>query len=314
MRKLRFLLLALVALTVRPVAVARMTDRTPVGEIPFTLSADNRMYVTAFVNGSDSLRFLVDTGASSIVLNVSSAKLKSCIRKGVEGYNLGTTGSSRIEYSSGNTVSAGTVLWEKADCAHLSFSPDSWDGVLGLGGLAAFNVEFNYDDLKIYLYPKETIEADSSHVALPFVYKYSVPFVTLPVRLNGKLHHLSLEVDTGSDRVIDLSTPFVGRNGLMGTQKPFAVSTIVSSDGGEGRLENVFFDEVIVGPYILPGVPGAYSTLTAGMLNNEDVDGMIGNNFLKRFNMLIDFKSNIIYLRPNNFLYTPFYDFLVRRS
>lgn len=48
------------------------------------------------------------------------------------------------------------------------------------------------------------------------------------------------------------------------------------------------------------------------MLNEKDVDGMIGNNFLKRFNMLIDFKSKKMYLQPNNLMYTPFYDFLVR--
>lgn len=50
-------------------ANARMVNNEPVGEIPFAISGDSRIYVTAFVNGSDSLRFLVDTGASSIVLN-----------------------------------------------------------------------------------------------------------------------------------------------------------------------------------------------------------------------------------------------------
>ena len=76
--------------------------------------------------------------------------------------------------------------------------------------------------------------------------------------------------------------------------------------------QNVFFDEVIVGPYIMPKVAGAFSTLTAGMQSKDDIDGMIGNNFLKRFNMLIDFKSDILYLQPNNFYYTPFYNFLVK--
>lgn len=38
---------------------------------------------------------------------------------------------------------------------------------------------------------------------------------------------------------------------------------------------------------------------------------MIGNNFLKRFNMVMDFKNNKLFLRPNKFLYSPFYDFLL---
>lgn len=153
---------------------------------------------------------------------------------------------------------------------------------------------------------------ENPYVTLPFTYKYDVPFINLPVRLNGTLHNLLLEVDTGSDRVIDLNTPFVNNNNLLVAQKPFAISRIASSDGGSGDLKNVFFDEVVVGPYIMPKVPGAYSTLTSGMQSKEDIDGMIGNNFLKRFNMVIDFKKNLIYLQPNIFYYTPFYDFLLK--
>lgn len=62
----------------------------------------------------------------------------------------------------------------------------------------------------------------------------------------------------------------------------------------------------------MPRVAGAFSTLTSGMQSKEDIDGMIGNNFLKRFNMFIDFKNNLLYLQPNNFYYAPFYDFLIK--
>lgn len=295
-------------------ANARMADNEPVGEIPFSIADDSRIYVTAFVNGSDSLRFLVDTGASSIVLNTNSPKLKNFIHDGEATTNLGSTGENEITYSNDNSVDIGTIHYDKAGCAHIPYPPEYWDGVFGLNGLAAFNIEINYDDFKIYCYAKDSVALDSSktYVSFPFFYKYNVPFIKLPVRINGTLHNLTLEVDTGSDRVIDLNTPFVTKHRLLGTQKPFAISRIASSDGGSGELKNVFFDEVIVGPYIMPKVAGAFSTLTAGMQSKDDIDGMIGNNFLKRFNMFIDFKNNKLYLQPNNLYYAPFYDFLVR--
>uniref|UniRef100_UPI004027BCD9 aspartyl protease family protein n=1 Tax=Candidatus Limisoma sp. TaxID=3076476 RepID=UPI004027BCD9 len=289
-----------------------MIKETPVGEIPFAIAGDSRIYVTAFVNGSDSLRFLVDTGASSIVLNTNSPKLKGLIHNGESADNLGASGENSVEYSNDNSVKVGSIQYDNAGCAHIPYPPEYWDGVFGLNGLAAFNIEINYDDFKIYCYPKDTLTVDDSFVSFPFIYKYDVPFVQLPVKLNGKLHNLLLEIDTGSDRIIDLNTPFVNKNRLLDTQKPFAISRIASSDGGSGELKNVFFDEVIVGPYIMPKVAGAFSTLSSGMQSKEDIDGMIGNNFLKRFNILIDFKSNNIYLQPNNFYYTPFYDFLVK--
>lgn len=294
-------------------ANARMIKNAPVGEIPFTIAGDSRIYVTAFVNGSDSLRFLVDTGSSSTVLNTNSPKLKGLIHNGGGTIRiLGTTGEKDYSSSDDNSIRIGSIQYEKAHCVHIPYPAEYWDGVWGLNGLAAFNIEINYDDFKIYCYPKDHPIATSPNVSFPFDYKYEVPFIKLPVRLNGKRYKLLLEVDTGSTRIIDLNTPFVNRNNLLETKKPFAISHITSSDGGIGELKDVYFDEVTVGPYIMPKVAGAFSTLTSGMQSKEDIDGMIGNNFLKRFNMFIDFKQNRIYLQPNNFYYAPFYDSLIK--
>lgn len=293
-------------------ADARMIKDAPAGEIPFSIGADNRIYVTAFVNGSDSLRFLVDTGASSMVLNTNSPKLKGLIHNGKAVSILGTTGERDYSSSDDNSVQIGTVRYENAHCFNVPYTGNYWDGVWGLSGLSAYNIEISYDDFKIYCYPKGNVSVEKSYVSIPLVWKYQVPFIKLPVRLNGKLYKLLLEVDTGSDRVIDLSTPFVNRNNLLETKKPFAVSHVTSLDGGIGELRDVYLDEVTVGPYVMPNVAGAFSTLTSGMLSKDDIDGMIGNNFLKRFNMFIDFKNNKIYLQPSKLYYTPFYDLLMR--
>ena len=36
----------------------------------------------------------------------------------------------------------------------------------------------------------------------------------------------------------------------------------------------------------------------------------MGSNLLYRFNQTCDFSRRMLYLEPNNYLYTPFYDFL----
>lgn len=48
----------------------------PVDTIPFELGADNRLYVTVYINGQDDrpLRFLLDTGATDVVLNSNSPR------------------------------------------------------------------------------------------------------------------------------------------------------------------------------------------------------------------------------------------------
>ena len=185
----------LICATLLPLHILAQTVKpSPVGEIPFTLDSDNRIYVTAFANGSDSLRFVVDTGASTIALNTRSPKLHGLIHEQEKAENIGTTGSNQITISHDNHIKVGTVEYARATCANIPFGPaDKWDGVLGLNALRAFNVEMNYDDRTIYVYSKkDSIEVDSSYVALPFEYKHNLPFVTLPAKIQGKVYWLSL--------------------------------------------------------------------------------------------------------------------------
>ena len=155
--------------------------------------------------------------------------------------------------------------------------------------------------------------ASDKAVKLKMDYRLGVPVVPVGVRVGGVDYQVSVEVDTGSDRVFDLNTPFVRRNGLLGTQKPFAISRIAGTVKEGGELQNVYFDWVTLGDALtLPRIPGAFSTVTEGVQASEAMDGVLGNNFLQRFNQLYDFKNNFLYLEVNDRLYTPFYDFLVR--
>ena len=43
-----------------------------------------------------------------------------------------------------------------------------------------------------------------------------------------------------------------------------------------------------------------------------EMDGVMGNNLLKRFNLVYDSQNGYLYLIPNNLLYTPFYDCLLQ--
>ena len=103
MKKVVLFLALILALIYCPVnAAKRMTSIEPVGEIPFTIGDDGRIYVTAFVNGSDSLNFLVDTGATTITLNTNSRKLKGLIHEKDTVDNMGTTGFNKVTASHDN--------------------------------------------------------------------------------------------------------------------------------------------------------------------------------------------------------------------
>lgn len=314
MKKMSFLSVCLLCLLVLPARA----EVTPVDTIPFELGADNRLYVTVYINGQDDrpLRFLLDTGATDVVLNSNSPRTE-----GLASF----TGS--VENNSANSVETipstepsqvvrmGSRAISGLKLIAIPYPPDAWDGVLGLSYLRNFDVRIDYRRKSIFLYELGDGQkaASDKAVRLKMDYCLGVPVVPVGVRVGGVDYQVLVEVDTGSDRVFDLNTPFVRRNGLLGTQKPFAISRIAGTVKDGGELQNVYFDAVTLGDALtLPRIPGAFSTVTTGVQASDVMDGVLGNNFLQRFNQLYDFKNNYLYLEVNDRLYTPFYDFLVR--
>lgn len=314
MKKMSFLSVCLLCLLVFPARA----EVTPVDTIPFELGADNRLYVTVYINGQDDrpLRFLLDTGATDVVLNSNSPRTE-----GLASF----TGS--VENNSANSVETipstepsqvvrmGSRAISGLKLIAIPYPPDAWDGVLGLSYLRNFDVRIDYRRKSIFLYEQGDGQkaASDKAVRLKMDYCLGVPVVPVGVRVGGVDYLVSVEVDTGSDRVFDLNTPFVRRNGLLGTQKPFAISRIAGTVKDGGELQNVYFDSVTLGDALtLLRIPGAFSTVTTGVQASDAMDGVLGNNFLQRFNQLYDFKNNYLYLEVNDRLYTPFYDFLVR--
>lgn len=289
----------------------------PVDTIPFELGADKRLYVTVYINGQDDrpLRFLLDTGATDVVLNSNSPRTEglAAFTESVEN-NSANSVETIPSTESSQVVRMGSRAISGLKLIAIPYPPDAWDGVLGLSYLRNFDVCIDYRRKSIFLYELgdgQKAVSDKA-VRLKMDYRLGVPVVPVGVKVNGVDYQVSVGVDTGSDRVFDLNTPFVRRNGLLGTQKPFAISRIAGTVKDGGELQNVYFDSVSLDWLALPRIPGAFSTVTTGVQASEAMDGVLGNNFLQRFNQLYDFKNNDLYLEVNDRLYTPFYDFLVR--
>lgn len=299
-------------------SLSAWAEVTPADTIPFELGADNRLYVTVYINGQDDhpLRFLLDTGATDVVLNSNSPRTEGLAAFTGSVENSGANSVETIPSTEpSQVVRMGSRAISGLKLIAIPYPPDAWDGVLGLSYLRNFDVRIDYRRKSILLYELGDGQkaASDKAIKLKMDYRLGVPVIPVGVRVNGVDHLVSVEVDTGSDRVFDLNTPFVRRNGLLGTQKPFAISRIAGTVKNGGELQNVYFDSVTLGGTLtLPRIPGAFSTVTTGVQASDVMDGVLGNNFLQRFNQLYDFKNDFLYLEVNDRLYTPFYDFLVR--
>lgn len=284
----------------------------PIDSIAFKLEKDNRIYTYLKVNNSEPLYFLLDTGASDMVMNSKKlSKVSMNFNSSIT--NIGTTGENNVALSTKNNVSWGNQKVKNIKFISIPYPNEKWDGVLGLSLLQKFVIKVDYDKMYIFLYNKKNYQ-NSNINKIKINYSHQVPIVSVKVEtIDYKAHLLNLEIDTGSDRIMDISTNYVNHHKLLEIYpKAFATSTVTSSDGNSGKILNNYFNKVIISNFEFYKIPGGLSQIKFGIMNKKGIDGIIGNWFLKRFNLTFDFENDYLYFEVNNNLHTPYYKFLTQ--
>jgi hypothetical protein len=89
----------------------------PLDTIPFELGTDNRLYVTVYINGQDDrpLRFLLDTGATDVLLNSNSSRIEGLATFTGSVENSGANSVESIPSTEPSQV-VRTACWATTSC------------------------------------------------------------------------------------------------------------------------------------------------------------------------------------------------------
>ena len=129
-----------------------------------------------------------------------------------------------------------------------------------------------------------------------------IPFVNTTIFLEkGPPVEASLEVDTGADRTIIFSSPFVAKqqlvNRIMGTTEGGGRGA-----GGEQKILVGKIKAARLGKFLFPNPPVGL------VLNNDgkEGDGVIGGEIFRRFKLILDYSRQRMILEPNKILNDPY--------
>jgi hypothetical protein len=115
----------------------------------------------------------------------------------------------------------------------------------------------------------------------------------------------SLYFDTGADICFLLTDRFIqDSNVLINNKKIFAAEG--EGLGGKKNMSLTTLNEVRIGPYTLKKVPVHIFNDEFNVANYPRNSGVIGNELLQRFNLILNYPSNKIHLLPNKNFSTPF--------
>ena len=180
-----------------------------------------------------------------------------------------------------------------------SFEKRAVDGILGSGFFSSLVVEIDYAAKVINLYAPKRYRYGGKGERIPLVVDEDsgLIFARAVVKPSNRAPIKGLfEIDSGGGHALDLNSPLVEQNNLLtDSQKTNAVA--VGGLGGSSRAVAGTVEFLQLGrSNRIKNVKTFFSLATEGMLANAEFDGNIGNDILRRFNVVFDYSRRSLFL------------------
>jgi hypothetical protein len=131
---------------------------------------------------------------------------------------------------------------------------------------------------------------------VPITLKKDIPFIDGHVSINGEDPiPVILYIDSAAGGALEFMVSDTMKFPLSESMEEQYLGTGLSGDihGSVGRIAAFGF-----GGYVLHDVPTSFPPAEVRS-KQEGADGIIGNNALRRFNLIFDYSRELIYIRPN---------------
>ena len=270
--------------------------------IPFVLGTDDYIHIKGTVNNAITLDFIFDTGAGCVLLTEKGIKKATVKLDGLTD-NLGSTGFSIEKTSSSNHLQLSSLQWKNLPLEYIDYK-----GSLNADGIVGFNifedkvVEINYDSHLMIIHsklPGNIIEYTASNL------KHNINGSFIQASLNNGIKECTgwFLFDTGGGLTVAVGGDFSKANNLYGSMKKLAGSKTSGTGSNILSGEIDLLPQLKISGYIFPEVP---VVLQSSEVNFFDNAGIIGMSVLKRFNTIIDYPNQTVYLKPNSMIKTSF--------
>jgi predicted aspartyl protease len=279
-------------------------------QVPFTTFTGGVVVVRAQLIGyPDTLNFIMDTGSGGISLDSTT-----CLRLNItplltDRLIMGIGGVRQLRYVNNQSL---LISGLRVDSLNFHVSDydllssvygDRIDGIIGYSFFTRYIVKIDYDSSQMYVYSRGNIKYPRGG----FMLKPSV--VALPVQ--GALLRDAREVnarfyfDTGAGLCLLLNSDFIRDSAILNQDKK-PLPTQAQGMGGKANMEVTTMKEFRIGPYRFRNIPTHIFNDEYNVTSYPYLAGLIGNDVLRRFNIILNYEKKIFYLIPNSHYRDPF--------
>lgn len=281
---------------------------------PFKQYYGGVVVIQALLNGiPDTLQFILDTGSAGISLDTST-----CVRLGIkltpsDKIVRGLGGSRQVSFARNRSLLLPGLRVDSLDFHVNDYELISQvyglqvDGIIGYSLLSRYVVGIDYDKELINIYTKGKYTYPRGGLLMKPSLTL-IPIVSAPLR-NGKSQTLNrYYFDTGAGMCLLLSNQFVKDSGLLSSRKRQRKIIQTEAQGLGGKMEMFIttIQEFRIGNYGFRNVPVYLFDDKTNITAYPFLGGMIGNDLLRRFNIILNYSRKEIHLTPNTHFRDPF--------
>lgn len=267
--------------------------------IPFTLSAYNAIQVKAIVNGMDTLNLHFDVGSFDFRFTKEALLKRTSL---VPNRNEVLSGKVKADYNHLNPVTIlqmGSITWKNPEIVPTGLTSYDMDGRFGWNLFEGKSVEINYNKHCLVIHPKLPKQM-KGYVKSDLEFMESFVCMKGAIQIGAHNYNGYFLMDTGSDQAMILDSSWVARQHFpKDSLKLIRTSSLKDPRGVTYETRTVQVPHIILNGFTLTNIP-------AYMLSSRNPVGFevnyLGNDLLKRFNMILDFKNDAVYLKPNQLM------------
>jgi len=251
----------------------------------------------------DTLNFILDTGSGGISLDSTTVDyfgLKGTPSnrtiRGIGGIRNVSFLNNRKLHLPGLTVDS--LNFHINDYSILTaVYGEKIDGIIGYSVLNRYIIKINYDSTQIEFWTKGSYKYPRGGFLLRPIIN-STPVQPLRVK-DGNTVTARFLYDMGAGLNMMLSTDFLKDSSLLDKKRKLYAKE-AEGLGGKVDMAMTVIKEVKLGPYKFRNVPVYVFNDSFNITSYPFLAGLVGNDILRRFNVVLNYDRRDIYLMPNS--------------
>jgi hypothetical protein len=291
-------------------AQSSSNQKNLLAKIPFKVYYGGVIVIEARIDTiSQPLNFIFDTGSSGISLDSSTCKEFNLTTTPTDTLVTGIAGTRKVSYLFNKNLTVGNLVTDSLNFFVNDYTilnsvyGDKIDGIIGYSFLSKYVFDINFDSLHIKIYKPGNYKYPNGGT---FVNTFFSRLMRTPLVVKDKEKSEDLfYIDSGAGLCLLLTEDYVkDKNFLLPRRKP--VISYVQGLGGKKGLRLTVVKRLQIGPYAFRNVPTNLYSDDDKITFNKNTVGLIGNDILRRFNMVLNYGKQEFFIKPNNNYTDPF--------